>query len=232
MAVTFEAFATENLCYKAAKLMPKRKPQGIVVHSTGANNPYLKRYVNAPGIVGENIYRNYYDRADWEACPHAVIGKSKNGEVLAAQLLPYNICCWGCGSGKNGSYNYNPAYLQFEICEDSLDDPDYFEQAFDLAAKLCYEWCKEYNIPFEKIVSHKEAHALGYANNHGDPEHWLGKFGRDMNWFRNKVKAQKTAPEKLYRVQIGAFRSRANAEAYAENARNDGYSAFVVEVTK
>lgn len=232
MAVTFEALATENLCYKAAKPMPKRKAQGIVVHSTGANNPYLRRYVNAPEIVGENIYRNYYDRPDWEACPHAVIGKGKNGEVLAAQLLPYDICCWGCGSGENGSYNYDPAYLQFEICEDSLDDPDYFEQAFDLAARLCYEWCKSYNIPIDRVISHKEAHAEGYANNHGDPENWLAKFGRDMDWFRNKVKAIENAPEKLYRVQIGAFRSRENAEAYADKARKDGYSAFIVEVTK
>lgn len=232
MAVTFEAFATENLCYKAAKPMPKRRAQGIVVHSTGANNPYLRRYVNAPEAVGENIYRNYYDRPDWEACPHAVIGKGINGEVLAAQLLPYNICCWGCGSAENGSFNYDPAYLQFEICEDALDDPDYFEQAFDLAARLCYEWCKAYDIPTERIVSHKEAHALGYANNHGDPEHWLAKFGRGMDWFRNKVKALENAPEKLYRVQIGAFRSRTNAEAYAEKAKADGYSAFIVEVTK
>lgn len=39
------AYATKNDCYKAAR---KMKPAGIVVHSTGANNPYLKRYVDAP----------------------------------------------------------------------------------------------------------------------------------------------------------------------------------------
>lgn len=35
--------------------------------------------------------------------------------------------------------------------------------------------------------------------------------------------------DKLYRVQIGAFRSRENAEKYAEKIRKDGYNAFVVE---
>lgn len=35
--------------------------------------------------------------------------------------------------------------------------------------------------------------------------------------------------EKLYRVQVGAFRSRDNAEKYAEKIRKDGYNAFVVE---
>ena len=234
MAVAFEAFATKNGCYKANKEMPKGKAEGIVVHSTGANNPYLKRYVNAPDICGENTYKNYYDRPDWEACPHAVIGKDKDGNVRAAQLLSYEVCCWNAGQGKKGSYNYSPAYLQFEICEDALDDPDYFEQAFDLAAHLCYEWCKAYNIPVSKIVSHKEAHAQGYACNHGDPENWLGKFGRDMNWFRKKVEAllESEEPEKLYRVQIGAFRSRKNAENYADKARKSGYSAFIVEVTE
>ena len=33
---------TENACYKAGR---KIKVKGIMVHSTGANNPYLKRYV-------------------------------------------------------------------------------------------------------------------------------------------------------------------------------------------
>ena len=35
--------------------------------------------------------------------------------------------------------------------------------------------------------------------------------------------------DKLYRVQVGAFRSRENAEKYAEKIRKDGYNAFVVE---
>ena len=47
----------------------------------------------------------------------------------------------------------------------------------------------------ENIVSHKEACARGYASNHGDPEHWLKKFGRDMDWFRALV-----APEKQVKV--------------------------------
>ena len=33
---------TENACYKAGKTIV---PKGIMVHSTGANNPYLKRYI-------------------------------------------------------------------------------------------------------------------------------------------------------------------------------------------
>ena len=48
-----KAHAVNNLCYIAAR---KMEPKGIVVHSTGANNPYLKRYVDAPDKVGQNKF--------------------------------------------------------------------------------------------------------------------------------------------------------------------------------
>ena len=196
MAITFEAYARNNGAYKAARPMPQGSPAGIIIHSTGANNPYLRRYVNAPAVVGANQYNNHLDRPDSSVCPHAVIGKMPNGAVRAAKLLPWNICCWGCGDGSKGSYNYSPAYIQIEIAEDALSDRAYFEEAFGLAAQLCKRLMANYpSIKPENIISHKEAHARGYASNHGDPEHWLARFGRDMDWFRGLV-----APEKQVRI--------------------------------
>lgn len=190
MALTFNAIATFSDCYKKNQKMPKGVPEGIVVHSTGANNPYLKRYVNSPTICGVNPEKNWFGGLGSETViPHGVVGKDKNGAVKAAQLLPYNICCWGCGTGSKGSYNYNPAYIQFEIAEDGLTDSAYFNSAFDLMAQIGAELMRTYpSIRVENIVSHKEACARGYASNHGDPENWLSKFGKDMNWFRDKVK--------------------------------------------
>ena len=188
MAITFKAYATNNGAYKAARAMPKGSPAGIILHSTGANNPNLRRYVNAPAICGDNPYHNYFDRADSDVCPHAVIGRDKDGVLRAAKLLPWNVCCWGCGSGSKGSYNYSPAYIQIEVCEDGLTDGEYFEAAFALAADLCRRLCKLYpTIKPENIISHKEACVRGYASNHGDPEHWLAKHGRSMDWFRALV---------------------------------------------
>lgn len=207
MAITFEAYARNNGAFKAARPMPSGSPAGIIIHSTGANNPNLKRYVNAPEICGENPYKNYFDRPDSNVCPHAVIGKDKNGEVRAAKLLPWNVCCWGCGSGSKGSYNYSPAYIQIEIAEDALNDRAYFEEAFGLAADLCQRLMKNYpSIKPGNIISHKEACARGYASNHGDPEHWLARFGKNMDWFRAMV-----APEKQVRItaEITVGQSRA-----------------------
>lgn len=192
MAITFEAYARNNGAFKAARPMPSGSPAGIIIHSTGANNPYLRRYVNAPEICGENIYKNYFDRSNSDVCPHAVIGKDRVGAIRAAKLLPWNICCWGCGNGSKGSYNYNPAYIQIEICEDDLTDRDYFEKAFGLAADLCKRLMKNYpNIKLENIISHHEAHLRGYASNHADCDHWLKKFGKNMDWFRSLVSGEK-----------------------------------------
>lgn len=192
MAITFEAYARNNLCYQTGRKMPSGSPAGIIVHSTGANNPNLRRYVNAPDICGANPYKNYYDSADIQLCPHAVIGLDRNGKIRAAKLLPWNYCCWGCGNGSKGSYNYSPAYIQIEICEDGLTDKQYFEQAFGLAAELCQRLMKNYpTIKAENIISHHEAHLRGYASNHADCDHWLAKFGKNMDWFRRLVTGER-----------------------------------------
>ena len=220
MAITFEAYARNNGAFKAARPMPTGSPAGIIIHSTGANNPNLKRYVNAPEICGENPYKNYFDRPDSNVCPHAVIGKDKNGEVKAAKLLPWNVCCWGCGSGSKGSYNYAPAYIQIEIAEDALNDRAYFEEAFGLAADLCQRLMKNYpSINPENIISHKEAHARGYASNHGDPEHWLARFSKNMDWFRAQV-----APEKQVRITAEITVDQSKAEELSRKLRQLGCS--------
>lgn len=178
---------TNNDCYKRAQ---KIVPAGIVVHSTGANNPTLKRYIQPDdGLIGKNLYNNDWNRSGVYKCVHAFIGKDKNGDVQVYQTLPFNYACWGVGNGSKGSYNYKPAYLQFEICEDSLTNEEYFTKAFDLAAEFCAYLCKEYNLSVKNVISHHESYERGYGSNHGDCDHWLKKFGKNMDWFRNKVTA-------------------------------------------
>lgn len=190
------AYAVKNDCYKKAQ---KTTPVGIVVHSTGANNPNLKRYVDAPDEVGVNQYGNHWNNSAADmgrsVCVHSFIGYDKNKAVRVANILPYNYCCWGVGSGSKGSYNYNPAYIQFEMCEDGLTDKAYFAAVRDVAIEYCAYLCKEFNISVDKIVSHKEAHALGYGSNHGDPDNWWSKHAYTMDMFRAAVKAKLAAEE-------------------------------------
>lgn len=175
-------FHTNNPCYKAGR---KITPSGIVVHSTGANNPNLKRYVGSDDVLGINKYNNHWNKANATKCVHAFIGKVADGSVKVYQTLPWNYRCWGVGSGKNGSYNNT--HIQFEICEDGLTNEAYYKEAFDLAKRLCAFLCAEYGISTDNVVGHYEAANAGYGSNHADPRNWQKKFGGSMNEFRADV---------------------------------------------
>ena len=176
---------TNNDCYKAGRRI---SPKGIVVHSTGANNSELRRYVGPDdGVLGQNKYNNHWNQPGNSKCVHAFIGKVADGSVAIYQTLPWDYRGWGVGKGSKGSYN--DTHIQFEICEDNLSNADYFKEAFDLAAKLCAYLCKEYGIPVSNVVGHYEAHAAGYGNNHGDPKNWQKKHGDTMDAFRQRVAA-------------------------------------------
>ena len=178
-------YQTKNPCYISGR---KIKPSGIVVHSTGANNPYLKRYVGPDdGILGQNQYNNHWNSAKADKCVHAWIGRAADGSVKVYQTLPWDYRCWGVGSGKKGSYN--ASHIQFEICEDNLKDKAYYQEAFTLAQQLCEYLAEMYGIKEENIVGHYEAHAAGYGSNHGDPRPWQKKHSSSMDKFRASVAA-------------------------------------------
>ena len=184
-AIDGKILLTNNDCYKRnARMIPR----GIVVHSTGCENPNLKRYI-APddGTLGKNDYGNDWNRGGLDVCVHAFIGKNKNGEVKTYQTLPFDVCCWGCGGGWNGSYNYDPPYIQFEMCEDDLTDKSYCLKCYNKAVELCAHLCKVYNLSPSNIVSHREAYLKGYASQHGDPHNWWDRFGLTMDGFRADV---------------------------------------------
>lgn len=176
---------TNSKCFKAGGRI---KPSGIVVHSTGTNNAYIKRYVQPDdGVLGKNLYNNHWNKPTATKCVHAFIGKTQKDQVAIYQTLPWDFRGWGVASGSKGSYNNS--HIQFEICEDNLKDEAYYKEAFDQAAKLCAYLCKQYNIPVENVVGHYEAHAAGYGNNHADPRNWQVKFGDSMDDFRKRVSA-------------------------------------------
>lgn len=199
-------------------------PEGIMLHSTGADNPYLKRYVNNPIRYGGNRYNNHFDRPDADQTPHAFIGRDKNRKIETAQVLPWEWACWGCGAGEKGSYNYSPMYIQIEICEDQSAGPNYLNKCLDEAIETMVTLCERFSISADQICSHKEAAARGYASNHGDPEHWLSKHGITMDDIRERVRQRLNT---LYYVQVGAFKNRSNAEAYAKDVASAGYQAII-----
>lgn len=207
------AYATKNDCYKAAQPMT---PVGIVLHSTGANNPNLKRYVDCKSECGINLYGNHWNNPSskiGKVCVHSFIGYDKNKDVRVANILPYQYACWGCGRGLKGSYNYNPTgHIQIEMCEDDLKNADYFNQMFTTAAEYCAMLCKQFNLSPSTIVSHAEAYQKGYASNHSDCDHWLKIHGKTMNDFRALVESfLNVSTRYIVRITASVLNVRENA---------------------
>src|SRR5690554_4909088 len=146
----YKLILTKNACYKAGKTIV---PKGIMVHSTGANNPNLKRYVGPDdGLLGKNQYNNHWnqDRPDGrQICCHAFIGKLADGSVATYQTLPWNHRGWHGASGSKGSVN--DTHIGFEICEDNLTDRTYFNAVYGEAVELCVHLCKLYNLTEKDI---------------------------------------------------------------------------------
>ena len=93
-------FQTLNPCYKAGRTI---KPSGIVVHSTGANNAYIRRYVGPDdGILGLNKNGNHWNR-DMAKSVHYIIGKRADGAVDVAHILPEAFCAWGVIFSASGT---------------------------------------------------------------------------------------------------------------------------------
>lgn len=203
-----KAIATKNPCYKENTNL---SPIGILIHSTGANNPNLKRYVDNVKECGENANKNYLNTENAKILVHGFIGYDVNKTVQFAQTLDFNKACWGCGGGAKGSFNYNPhGYIQVEICEDDLTSKEYFEDIWQVAVEFTATQCKSYKWNplgkslngYPRITSHIEANKLGFASQHIDPEHWFKKFGKSMDDFRKDVNIRLTEMNKPVAVKV------------------------------
>lgn len=207
---------TNNDCYRAGRTIT---PKGVMVHSTGSNNPELRRYV-APndGLLGEPSLR-HWNQSGVEACVHAFVGRLADGSVAAYQTLPWTMRGWHCASGPKGSGN--DTYISFEICEDGLEDASYFAAVYREAVELTAYLCKEYGLdPLADgvVICHSEGYKRGIASNHADVLHWFPKFGKNMDDFRADVAREMKGEIDLTEEQVRAIVRDEMAKAETERA--------------
>ena len=201
-----QCFMRQSTCYQQTN--KNMTVKGVLWHSTGANNPWIKRYVqpddNASdrtqmlALLGKNAYNNDWNHIYHEAGLNCWIGKLADGTVTTVQTMPWNYKPWGCGSGRKGSCNTN--FIQFEICEDGLTDKTYFDAVYKEACEITAYLCQLYNIDpkgtvnvngvtVPTILCHHDSYKLGLGSNHGDIDHWFPKHGKSMATARNDVAA-------------------------------------------
>jgi len=232
----YRQYFTQSDCYQAGV---RQTSIGVQVHSTGANNPMLKRYVQPnDGKLGVNAYGNSHNRPGVDVCASAYIGQLADGTVAVYQTLPWDMRCWISGKGKNGNAN-KLGYIGFEICEDDLSSEQYFDAAVMTAAvNLTAHLCQLMGTTPDRIVAsydegnakavmdHSELSALGLASGHADIGHWLRRYGRQMNDFRSAVAA--AMAEGIEVEYIDAQRSEEDwirvDKIYEVYASNGGYT--------
>lgn len=162
-----QMYLVRNACYMAGV---KMTPHGLMLHSTGANNPNLRRYIQPDdGYLGPNPYNNHWNTyhgggADIgphqyvdngsgycatcggrQVCAHGMIGLTADGDIASYQLLPWDTQGWHSGGGGKGQAN-KLGYIGVEICEDALTDGAYFLRVYNEAVELFAYLCAEYGI--------------------------------------------------------------------------------------
>ena len=206
-------YLTNNECYQRSVYITIK---GLMLHSTGANNPNLKRYIpNFDGTIGENLYGNHWDQfrpENKQVCVHGFIGKLEDGSIATVQTLPWNMKGWHAGGDANNSY------IGVEICEDDLTDGDYFNKVYNEAVELFAYLCKEFNLnPLTSIICHCEGYKKGIASNHSDVMHWFPKHGKSMDTFREDVQ------KKLQRTET--YNELPNLSSYNGNSIVDALNS-------
>ena len=168
--------------------------------------------------------------------------------------MPWNHRGWHSGGKANNTHigieMCEPDCIKYTggasfTCSDPARAKEQVKRAYNSAVELFAFLCKTYNLdPMKKgvIISHKEGCSMGLASNHGDPEHLWNQLhmGYTMDTFRQAVKESMGSTEKpattdsetLYRVQVGAFSVKANAERLLNDLKSKGYDGFIVTVNK
>ena len=226
-------FLMQNPCYRANvekadsryTRFQSRGPMGLMLHSVGCAQP------NAAVFLAR-----WDDPAYTNACVHAVID-ANTGAIY--QTLPWNFRGWHCGGSGNNTH------VGVEMCEPAgliygaggrftVKDRDAAAAAarrtWRSAVELFASLCAEYGLdPMTAICSHREGGRQGIATGHADPEHLWEGLGLDftMDGFRTAVRQKLAEQQKIYRIQLGAFRNKAYAEAYLEQVREKFPEAYL-----
>lgn len=228
-------YVKSNPCYWNEGDFNGGKPQGLMLHSVGCAQSDAKVF-------------NRTFNGDVGACVHAFIDAN---DGIVYQHLPWTHKAWHCaGSG-------NQTHIGVEMCESTYINYLYgatfsvtnltkaqnnARVAYNSAVELFAMLCTKFGLnPLTQICSHNEGNKLGIASNHGDPEHYWKQLNMTytMDRFRKDVKAQmgggvESKPtitsNELYRVQLGAFAVKSNAENLLSTVKKDYKDAFVVKI--
>lgn len=173
--------------------------KGLVLHSIGCPQPSAQSLVNS------------WNNSEVEKGIHAFV--DNNEAIITLPCLEVTDTsgpgkahrAWHIGAGSKGSFNNSrigvemtePKWIKYTkgasfTCSDPEAARQFVYKNLENAVELFAQLCIYHNLdPLGEniILSHKEANALGYGSNHGDPSHLFTQLNMDYNMdkFRQEV---------------------------------------------
>ena len=183
-------------------------PSRIVIHYTGdkgATADQLSKFYNN---TASGMFKNSKNPIN-TSCNYIIGWDGKIIQKALDNQMTYSVT------------NHNIGTIAIEVCYNT-EDGKFTDKAIKALSELVPFLQKKYNIDNKNVVRHYDLTGKHCPIYYVDNKKWVE--------LKNKIINKKE--EKLYRVQIGAFRSRENAENYLNEAEKKGFSGFIIEVSE
>ena len=182
------------------------KPVRICVHYTGQAGTGADRLALFYANVAAGMFPD--KPQNWTSTQYIV---GLNGEVI--RIVPDNEIAYAAANKNYGT-------IHIEVCYKQSSGE--FEQASKAALRELVQYLmKKYSIPADKVVRHYDLTGKYCPYYYVDETRWAA--------LHEYITAPEQKPSTLYRVQVGAFSSRENAENYMKQVKAAGFNAFIVE---
>ena len=187
------------------------KPEYITIHNTpdineasGTNDAEQYARATFNNNMGDVVVHYYIDET---ACWH---------------ILADDTVGWHAADGSNGPGNTKS--IAIEIIMDGSGDSS--DKGAKLAAYLLYT----YGLGIDKMKTHRDWYSKKYCPAFILP-HW-SDFRAKVEKYLTELKkpvVEPVKPVKLYRVQVGAYAVKANAEAMQKKLKDAGFDSIIKE---
>ena len=201
---------------------PGNKPEYITIHNTPDIN-------EAAGTNDAEQYaRATYNNNMGDVVVHYYIDESACWHILADDTVG-----WHAADGVNGPGNTKSVAI--EIVMDG-SGRDYDKKAEERGALLAAILLHKYGLGIDRLKTHRDWYSKKYCPAYILP-HWsafVEKVKKNLEEIR-KQDAAKAAPAptgtagKHYRVQVGYYSVKANAEAMQKKLKDAGFNSIIKE---
>lgn len=191
---------------------PMMDPVGLTVHTTANRNK------GATAIMHDRYYDNNSDRVSVHWTVDA---------IHAVQSLPEDKAAWHAGNS-----DYNRSYIGMEICENNVVDGKLDAATYRNAVLLAADILHRHGWGKDEMIQHREVPGREWKNCPNKELIDWPVFVADVLARVAAMKGEPAEPKVLWRVQVGAFGQKANAEALAAELESKGYQTIIKEELK